>query len=285
MLTQEEKNEIYEGVYIGAITVLNLPINLYESTAKTLQKSVYKGYGSTLKSAEIASPEWLLLNDFRENVNIFSGAKTFDQIKESQRLILDESGALRPFNKYLADVKELDAVYLDRWLKTEAQTAVAQAQSARQWMEFERDKDLFPLLIYHTQGDEKVRLSHAILDGFTAPVNDSYWSSIQPINDYGCRCWVEQLEKGERSSQEWEEERVSEYNKEVSKYNETTRGKKLNEINTLKDVPEPLFKMNPAKDRLIFKNEGIGSHPYFKVDEAFEVYKNANFGMDINYGL
>ena len=60
MLTSEEKNDIYKGVYAGTITVLNLPVNFYESTASTLQKSVYKGYGRTLNSAEIASEEWLL---------------------------------------------------------------------------------------------------------------------------------------------------------------------------------------------------------------------------------
>ncbi len=276
MLTEEENNEIYIGIYAGTITVFNLPENLYEFTASELQKSTYKGWGKSLHKAEVASQEWLLLNDFRENVNVFSGAKTFDQIKESQRLILDKNGVLRPFKEYLADVKELNAVYNEAWLKTERDTAVAQAQNARQWAEFEKDKEDFPYLKYHTQEDSRVRHSHKALNGFTAKVDDPYWSGIMPQNDWRCRCWVEQLESGKRSTKEWEKKRVVENNKGLPNDEK---------IKSLKDVPDKLFNYNPAKDRIIFKTEGVGSHPYMNVDKAFEVLKADNFGMNINFGL
>jgi len=276
MLSEEENNEIYTGIYTGAITVFNLPVNLYEFTALELQAATYSGWGKSLHKAEVASSEWLLLNDFRENVNVFSGAKTFDQIKESQRLILDNNGVLRPFRDYLADVKELNALYNETWLRTEAETAIAQAQNARQWMEFENDKEDFPYLKYHTQEDSRVRHSHKALNGFTAKVDDPYWSGIMPQNSWNCRCWVEQLQEGERSSNEWERQRVKENNKGLPKDEK---------IKSLKDIPDKLFDYNPAKDRIIFKTEGVGSHPYMKVDKAFEVEKINNFGMNINFGL
>lgn len=185
-MNEAELNEIYIGIYAGSVTAYNLPTNLYEFTASTLQNSTYKGWGKSLHKSEVASREWLLLNDFRENINVFSGAKTFDQIKESQRLILDKKGVLRPFKEYLADVEELNALYNKAWLETERITALAQAQNARQWLDFEKDKESFPYLKYHTQEDSRVRHSHKALNGFTAKVDDPYWSGIMPQNDFRC---------------------------------------------------------------------------------------------------
>lgn len=276
MLTNEEYNEIYEGIFVGAITLTNLPVNMYQNTASQLQKSVYKGYGRNLNSVEVAGKEWLLLNDFRENVNVFSSAKTFQNIKDFQSIILDPQGKIIPFNQYLENARKVTDIYDNRWMKVERNTAISQAQSARQWGQIEEDAELFPWLIYHTQKDERVRASHAALDGFTAPVNDSYWSSIMVPNDFGCRCWVEQSQEGKRSSKQWEIDRVKEFNKEV---------KPEDKIKSIRDIPGGTFKMNSAKDRIIFKTEGIGSHPYMKVGEAFEVNKMNNFGMDINFGL
>ena len=276
MLSEDQINEIYAGIYYGTITLYNLPVDLYEFTASTLQSDVYKGWGKSLHKAEVASQEWLLLNDFRENINVFSGAKTFDQIKESQRLILESKGILRPFNDYLTDVKELNALYNETWLRTERDTALSQAQNARIWTDFEGMKEDFPYLVYRTQKDVRVRHSHRALEGFTAKVDDPYWSSIMPQNAFNCRCFVEQLTEGERSTKEWEQQRVKENNEGLSD---------KEKIKSLKDVPDKLFNYNSAKDRIIFKTEGVGSHPYMKVDKAFEVLKVDNFGMDINFGL
>lgn len=93
---------------------------------------------------------------------------------------------------------------------------------------------------------------------------------------HNCRCWLEPLQEGSRSSKEWEKERVKENNKGLPGDEK---------IKSLKDVPTKLFDYNSAKDRIIFKTEGVGSHPYMKVDKAFEIQKANNFGMDINFGL
>ena len=57
------------------------------------------------------------------------------------------------------------------------------------------------------------------------------------------------------------------------------------EIKSFDKIPPTLFRMNPAKDKIIFKNEGVGSHTYFKVDEAYEVLKTNNFNMDVNFTI
>jgi uncharacterized protein with gpF-like domain len=97
-----------------------------------------------------------------------------------------------------------------------------------------------------------------------------------PQNDWRCRCWVEQLTEGDRSSKKWEINRVKEYNKEV---------KPEEKIKSIRDIPTKEFKFNPGKSRIIFKTEGNGMHPYMKVGEAFEELKKNNFNLDINFGL
>ena len=49
------------------------------------------------------------------------------------------------------------------------------------------------MLQYVTAGDEKVRDDHAILDGVVADINDPFWNTYYPPNDWNCRCDVIQL--------------------------------------------------------------------------------------------
>ena len=271
-MTKKELNDIFEAIYLGVITLDNLPDELYMHYASVLQKAVNKGYGGSLKKYEVASREWTLLNHFRENVNIFSGAKTFQQIKDSQNFILDQQGSLRPFNDYLSDVRKVDALYRESWLMTEQTTAIAQGQGARKWMDIEKNKDILPFVIFRTQKDGRVRDEHAALEGFTARVDDPVWDSLTPPIDWNDRCYLEQTEDSTVTTYE-------EKNEILKQMNTTTGGN----AKRLQDIPPKLFRMNPAKDKIIFKNDGIGSHPYFKVDQAYEVLKLNNFGVDINY--
>ena len=271
-MTQKELNEIFEAVYYGNITLDNLPDPLYFYYAKELQKAVNKGFNSSLKLLPVDSPEWDLLNHFRENTNIFSGAKTFQQIKDSQNFILDAQGELRPFNDYLKDVRKIDAVYRESWLQVERDTAISQGQSARKWMDIESQKDILSYLVFRTQGDGRVRDEHAALEGFTAKVDDPAWNSLTPPIDWNDRCYLEQIQEAVETTKEQKQGIIQQMN--------VGREKPIKNFN---DIPPPLFRMNPAKDKIIFKNEGIGSHPYFKVDQAYEVLKTNNFGVDINY--
>jgi uncharacterized protein with gpF-like domain len=39
-----------------------------------------------------------------------------------------------------------------------------------------------------TVGDDRVRPEHAVLDGFTARMEDPVWRKIYPPNGFNCRC-------------------------------------------------------------------------------------------------
>lgn len=50
---------------------------------------------------------------------------------------------------------------------------------------------------YVTVGDDRVRPSHAALDGLRRPKDDPIWESILPPNGYNCRCTVVEIFKDE----------------------------------------------------------------------------------------
>lgn len=51
-------------------------------------------------------------------------------------------------------------------------------------------KRLFPYLTVRTRGDESVRASHWLLEGFVARVDWPGWNRLTPPYEWGCRCRV-----------------------------------------------------------------------------------------------
>lgn len=51
-------------------------------------------------------------------------------------------------------------------------------------------QDVFPYWQYQTMGDEKVRSSHAALNGLILPADDPFWRDHFPPWEWNCRCMV-----------------------------------------------------------------------------------------------
>ena len=265
MITPEQEENIFTGIWAGAITVFSLPVILYQDTFEGLETRLFRGFGGNLTDFEEGSKEFIQLTKLRENLNFFSAAKTFQNVKDTQVFRLDE-GQLRPFNEFRADAKKIFDTYNDTWLRAEFDTTVGMAQSADQWIDIQRDKETLPLLQYVTAGDNKVRPEHAAWDGIIKPVDDPFWDTHTPLNGYNCRCETRQLETGE----------VTNLGKHLEKVKRETGGK----ITTLKNI-DPLFDINPGKVPFIFKDKGTSPHPYFKVPRSMEALKKRNFGLPI----
>lgn len=62
---------------------------------------------------------------------------------------------------------------------------------AAKWEDFQQNKDLYPNLKYITVGDKRVRPEHQAWEGLIKPIDDPWWSTHLPPNDWGCRCDVE----------------------------------------------------------------------------------------------
>jgi SPP1 gp7 family putative phage head morphogenesis protein len=226
-----EEEELFSGIYAGSITLSKLPAELSSFTFEEIMAFVIEGFGeldSDLKVARMAS--------YNGNITAFSGAKTFQEVKDLNNFVFMEDGTKRPFKEFRGFAENINDKYNKVWLKTEQDTSFAVSQNADKWLDFEADKEDFPMLKYQTAADERVRPEHADWDNLTFPVNDSFWDTRMPSNGFNCRCTVINLAGGRKSS--------------------------------LKGVPansDKMFNVNPGKVDYIF-NEN--KHPYFKHTKA-----------------
>lgn len=253
--SEKEQDRLFEGIYLGIIGLAFLPKKLYAQTAKVLKSALYKGYGNI----EFGTPDQRLLKELRENIYIFSGAKTATQVEDIKSLMYegDKLLSLTEFKK-VAKVRFDTYNGKDGYLESEYITAQTTASSARVYKDALADKETF---LYLT--------SHAIIDSFTAPecermnkvtarVEDPIWNHNLAARHFRCRCYEEKSDR----------------------YGDV----KLTSDNELKTIIEandknmsPLFKFNPVKDKIIFSDQ----HSYYEIGKANPELAKKNFNLPI----
>ena len=250
--SDEQLSTLLDGIYSGKITEYDIPQDLYFAIADYLKSGVYHGFGGSL--SEFSGKDFELLNELRENIYMFSAAKSYQQIKDIGSLMLDENGD-RVSN---SEFNRLGAERFDTWNsaygRSEYNTAVAQATMAGKWNEIQENKDLLPILTYSTIGDACDIC--APLDGLTAPVDDPVWNEVMPTNHFNCECTVSQHEEGTELTPDDEKEQI---------FDQVTK------------EMDDCFRMNPGKDGYIFSPD----HPYFHVEPKDREFAKSNFGLPI----
>lgn len=108
---------------------------------------------------------------------------------------MTKDGKLQSWSDFKKDAYAVSGDYNGRWLEAEYHQTVATANMAAKWEDFQRNKDLYPNLKYVTVGDGRVRPEHQAWEGVIRPIDDPWWSTHYPPNDWGCRCDVEQTDE------------------------------------------------------------------------------------------
>ena len=192
--------------------------------------SVFNNAISTAIESVSISP--LMASRLRDSNYVFSGIKTFHQLNEAFPKLLDESGAVRPFNEFKKDVLSIHETYNVRYLRTEYSFAVASSQMAGRWENFVKDGDRYNLQ-YRTAGDERVRESHKLINRVTLPVTSKFWDKYFPPNGWGCRCTIVQVLK--------------------SQYPETNEPEAMNDASQATEGRHrEMFEFNPGKKQTTF---------------------------------
>ena len=241
-----QMNTITAGVYTGIFNPFFLPNDLYAYYFTNVYGAVGLGYGY----ADNFLPEsarWKSALNYRANIESFSGCKTWQQVDLLSKNVFNPDGTKRPFSQFKKIAKGINEDYNINWLKTEQNAAFRVAQSAEDWHQIQENKDILPWLQYQTVGDDRVRPAHKAWDGVTRRIDDDFWSTRMPPNDWSCRCIVVQLESGVKTP-----------------------------IRGLPKNKSKVFANNPGKSGTIFPKTG---HPYFNVPNDFKSAKNNNFGF------
>lgn len=255
--TKEDIENLLLAFYYGNFTTRNLPKDLYYATAYTLKKGAYTGFKGTPVDFEWGSPNRVMITELRENIYMFSGAKTYQQARQYTDLLV-EDGAVVPLPYFKKKALEKFDVFNSAYLEAEYNTAIGQAENASKWIDIESDKVLFPYLQYDAVMDENTSEVCRTLENVVRPVDDKFWDTHSPLNHFRCRCKLNKISR-------YEDVRLT----------PAEQAEKIN-VKATKETDKP-FLMNPGRDKIIFKKD----HPYFIVPKKDKEFAKTNFGLPI----
>jgi SPP1 gp7 family putative phage head morphogenesis protein len=241
--------KLIKGIEDGSITELDLPLDYYQALTKYLEKAVLEGFGVGFEA--IATDPFL--QELVTNVYMFGAAKTYNGVKAMSADLVDENGKVRTYKEFYDKARETYDTYNLRYLPTEYNTAIAQADSASKWQRIEQEKDVLPILEYSAIGDACDICQP--LDGMTAPVDDPIWDSVAPTNHFNCKCIVLQHDE----------------NKSLTESPEDIVGPVVEQMSA---KGQDIFINNVGKTGEIF----TADHPYF--DAPAELGQD-NFGLPL----
>ena len=253
-----DKDKLFENLYYRLINEAKLPMGLYYRTYKQIISGVEKGFGKKLIDLQYNVADYKLLEELQTNVYLFSGAKTFQQIRAMQGAMV-EGDKIIAFNDFRKKADKVFGIYNESYLKAEYNTAIGNGQIASKWQEIEQNKELFPMLRYEAHMDGRTSDICRPLNGITLPVDDPFWNKYMPLNHFNCRCTVIKIDK-------------------YSNDKPSTKKKVENAVNKIDEEIRPEFKINAGKEKLIFSYK----HPYFtEIPKKYKEFAKTNFGLPI----
>lgn len=202
--------------------------------AEILANAMLDGYGTNFLTTDYDSPDLEMLKNLKNNVWAFSGYSDFQMVQDLSAALLDKDGKLRSESDFFAEAEKIGKTYNRDRLRVERNHAIATSQMAAKWVEYQNNADILPNLRYKTVGDDRVRQAHRALDNIVRPIDDAFWNTYYPPNDWGCRCDVQQ-----------EDGRIT-----------NLEGKNLPPV-------KPMFRTNLAKTGQLYPD----GHPYFNTNK------------------
>lgn len=263
--SDEQIENLIAEIWGGSVTLEELPQVLYFAVADFLKQAMYDGFGGTV--ADFDGKPLELITELRENIYMFSSARTFQQVKEMSDALTsgDKVLSFSEYKKAAADIyaKYNGGAYLQDdekagHLSAEYETAVTQGQNAENWVRINKQKELFPFLRKNVVDDENTCEICGPLSGFTARVDDPVWDELAGELHFRCRCFEEQLDLPDGEAEYDEDEKDKLYKSQT-------------------ELMQPMFKHNVYNSGEIFNEQ----HPYFNVPKEYEAYAKRNFDMPI----
>lgn len=204
---------------------------LMQKTATYLRKAITNNYGEQVDDADTQMIEAL-----QQNLNVFSGFKTYQTLKAVNNALLDADGTLREWADFKKQVLQLDNQYNVQYLKAEYNNSVVSAQASSQWQTIQRTKDTLPLLEFDATNDARTTPICSSLDGVRLPADHPLWDTYFLPLHFGERSVIRQVASGT-----------------------------VTDLNTIA-LPnlQPMFDNNVGKTGVVFPE----SHPYYTASKA-----------------
>lgn len=197
---RREAERIAKAIHAGKVRAGTIDPVMTKLVAEELRNGLIKGFGADLPEVDYGTPDYKMLSALEKNLFHFSSAKNYQQLEAMRSMLKKPDGTLRTYKEFRDEAFKVFDSFSTGHLQTEYETAIASAQMAGKWVEFEKNKAVLPLLEYQSVGDSRVRKSHEALDGVVRKVDDPFWEMYYPPNGWNCRCDVVQLVSGKETA-------------------------------------------------------------------------------------
>ena len=164
---------------------------LFEKTKEIFSNAVSKGWslgGSPDRTSAF-------VDALRHNTEVFSAFRTHKMQSDIAAQLLDGKGQLKPFGKFLKDVKPYISHQNRAWLETEYNTAVLRAHQAADWKQFEAEKDVLPNLEWLPSTSPNPGADHQPYWGTVLPIDHEFWKNHKPGDRWNCKCSLRNTDK------------------------------------------------------------------------------------------
>jgi SPP1 gp7 family putative phage head morphogenesis protein len=192
----KQETDLLRKIWEGVTNAGKIPREHFQELHSLLTSAIEEGYPEP--KADWNSPDHLRRSLMEANVQRFSGAKDLAMVQQLNEL----KNSAKDWPSFIEQARPLLGNYNGAWLKTEYDHAVAASQSAANYLRQLDDADLYPFWRYDTAGDDRVRDSHAALDGKVFSITDPEALRFYPPNGYNCRCVAVPTDEGGASSLE-----------------------------------------------------------------------------------
>lgn len=180
-------DSVLKEIYDGLGDERTIEPKLFEASFKSLTNAIRVGWGNI--SYEKADFDFVRRLD--NSAKWFAARKTSLQVLQLIALTKDEErGTKRPFREFKKLAEGVLSNYNKTWLKTEYETAVSAARSARDWQQYIDEADLYPNIEYLRTVSIIPREEHLVHVGIILPINHPFWDTHLPPIAFNCKCSV-----------------------------------------------------------------------------------------------
>lgn len=230
--------------------------HLFDETFATFGRAIDEGYG---KPAPGAANEGFY-HELRHNAAVFSAFKVHRLQNDIAAQLMDGDGQLKPFGRFAEDVRPMLDHQVERWLRTEYDTAVIRAHQAADWRRYMEQAHILPNLRWLPTTSVKPDIVHREFwsIGLTLPVDHPFWNAHRPGDRWNCHCSLEATDDA------------------------PTPGHEIPKT-TPQNKPAPGLDNNPGTDAKLFSDtHPYVAHAYKGAKKAVEKFIREKFGKKAN---
>lgn len=159
-----------------------VPAELFDGIVKTLNAAISDDFTAQYPD---------LCETLRNNNEVFAAFKVHDQCERMAKLLTDDDGKLKTFEQWVREAEPISNHHNKVWLRTEYDTAIKRAAQAREWRQFEDERDVLPNLRWVPSTAAKPGADHMVFWDVVRPIDDPFWSQHKPGDRWGCQCSLE----------------------------------------------------------------------------------------------